>query len=346
MKYPLLCLSHTLKSSAVLRCDIGGASAFDATFPAGVYWTDPLYNGQASDVASVDLLHFLAALFDAANGGAYTERPSWNPTYLSGLDVVSIAGFRPTWDSGEVLNVLTTHANTNAGGRAIVKRFGGSQVTAGIIESDGLNNTNFTAHGMWMPGRAESGNVDSPEDGRGSVVRSDSGVAYGYNLGSPLARRTLTLAGIEGRRVFDRLDTFATLDQNYAFQRTMWYLLQRGERIRYYQDYSATKTYLTSVMTTTSATAVVKSSTGIIAGRWIWINGERTLVSNVAGTTLTLYRPDPVAHAVYDPISVNEVSTWVLDNSGGEISMEAFNPSRRAPNQDRWDFSISLLRSS
>jgi hypothetical protein len=98
-------------------------------------------------------------------------------------------------------------------------------------------------------------------------------------------------------------------------------------------------------MSVSDSQAGVSLGTGIADNDYICINGEWAKVLSGGGTSvLTLMRFAPVAHAKYEPVSKDFVGTYVLDNSGGNVNMGEFTPTRRAVQQDRWDFSINLLR--
>jgi hypothetical protein len=128
-----------------------------------------------------------------------------------------------------------------------------------------------------------------------------------------------------------------------SFERCIWTPASTGEKIRYYKNVNATRTYLTVALTATATSCTLASTTGIVAGETIWIDGEPAYVQTVSsGTVLALVRHEPVAHAIYSPVSDDFVATYILANSGGDASMEGYFPQQRAPNQDRWDFDVVL----
>jgi hypothetical protein len=197
--------------------------------------------------------------------------------------------------------------------------------------------------------RPEASDVDERKEGFGSVVRLGGGAVYTGDIGEPLVTRVVSLESVPGGFVHKREGTF---DENgpgsgdCSFEYLVWGWAARGELVRYYADRSANNTWTTTAMTTASQTFDINTTTGVSTGGHVCVDGEWMGVANVAGNTVTVRRSNPVAHPKYAPASTDFVGTYALAMDGGNINARRFAPSRRAPNQDRWDMEISLVRAS
>lgn len=339
VKYPRLCVSHTVRAdNATIRVK-SNTPTNDATTAAltiGVYWTDPVYGTALVSSTSPCLLGAVAAIVDASAAVVGTVGKAYS--------TASSPAYRATFNcaSGD-FSFDPTHAGSTTAGREILRRLGCDLGAASDNVTSGNARTMPFALGVWDPVYAEVGDTDEAWDGYGGFLRTVGGQVYTSNLGNTLARRLVAFGGLSGSYTQDRpSDGLA----RYGFARIIWPYLAVGERVRYYADRSAVTTYLTSAMTTTTATAAVADRTGISANDVVCIDGEWVTVtaSGSGAGNLTVQRDNPVAHSANDPVAKDFVGTYVLDEGGGEVNRKGFAPKRRAVNQDRWDFEIPLVR--
>ena len=197
--------------------------------------------------------------------------------------------------------------------------------------------------------RPAAGAVDEKAEGFGAVVRLGGGAVITGDLGEPLLRRTVMLEALPGGFVNMRqgaYDWTSTSESDQSFEHLVWRWASRGELVRYYADRGATNNYLAAAMTATASSCTLASGTGFTQGGHVCVDGEWMGITNVAGAVLTVTRHNPVAHPKYAPSSTDFVGTYAMAMDGGNINARQFAPSRRAPNQDRWDMEIALVRAS
>lgn len=333
VKIPQLACSHTVRGTCSVRIDTATTDA-TVTVPEGRYWLDPFTAGAANDLADVfaDLVDASAA---TVTGFTATYNTSASPAYLIALAA----------SAGDATLLMTSALNTQSG-RDLVSALGFDPCADSLNVSSG--NTRTSLHGIaaWYPDRGESGSIDETWEGFGSVLRTVGGAVYTADLGDPLPKRLVSFRGLAGEYTQARpLGSYAP--SYFGFGEVLWPALARGEFVRYYADRSATKTHLTSAMTATATTMAVAERTGFIATQQVCVDGEWVYVVSGTGTgagTLTVRRRRPVAHASGSPVAADFVGTYTLDDGSGDVSRRGFFPNRRAPNQDRWDFDIGLIR--
>jgi len=317
------------------------------TLPEGVYWTDPVY-GRA------DLPYCLAsalfALINAADGDAVlTKAAAPNPTTGSTLIAPPAYEYEDTtYSAPNALRVTPSTANT--AGREVLTRLGfppGTETDFAPFRGPGV------VHGFWWPRDRQERNASWVErkSTMGSVLRSPSGLAYPYTVGGIGKTRNVVLERVQRDWVenetgkintgFD--DDLSALADTSCFT-LFWQWAARGELVRVYSDTSAPRTYLTSAMTATDTTCVVAGATGLAEGVVIWIDGEKCIISGVAGVTLTVIRPEPVAHPAGAPVSTAHVATYALADDGGNVNQLDFMPQRVAPAVPYYDMDIALVR--
>lgn len=342
VKYPRLCVSHTVRSdSATIRVKSNTPTndATTAAFTVATYWTDPTYGNALVSTSSPCLLGAVAARIDAATSGVTTVGKNYDtsssPAWLSKF----------TAGSGNAI-FSPTHAGTTAGGKEILRALGFDLVNDSAQLTSGANLFGVFPIGVWDAPVGESGDTDESWQGYGGVFRTVGGVAYTNSLGGPLARRMVSFRGLPALYTRDRVSTGAA--SRYSFERCIWLPLSRGEQLRYYADNTAARTYVTSAVLASDSTIALASRTGISASDNVCLDGEwmNVLTSGSGAGNITVQRDNPVAHAANSILSKDFVATYVLDESEGDVSRKGFTPKRRAVNQDRWDFDLALLRAS
>lgn len=328
-KIQLWCVSHTVKGTCTFRVSDGGGN--DITIAEGVYWTDPVYT--TSTIPTVCALAQTTIMLDSELGGTRTKAYTATSTpfasfYTAGIDntTVTFAG---------------THANNTAEGRRWLMRIGAGNFVD--IGSDEMG----VMQGIWTPVQGEYGDQQEHPESLASVVRSYAGTAYSFRIGDPITSRLIKFSGLAERLVwangYSNAQGLQTSLSDYSFETHVWNYLQRGEKVRIYDDKTATRTWLNAAMTTTSQTATVASGSGISDNTVIWIDGEKVYVVSGGGTsTLTLARDNPIAHSVYAPVSTDRVATYVLHSD----DMGEYMPARRAHNQARYDLDVRLLKTT
>jgi hypothetical protein len=343
-KLPVLIPSCTLTSSGAIRVNevAGGGGASTITVPAGRYWNDPSISTSAASsdtINALDQLAYLVLGYGAGTVGLYAS----GSVSVSGLTVVpKVAAL--FMSGADTLQILASNAATTDIGRKFLEYLGWDWYT------DTAASNTPTAQGWAAYFRsplAESGNTDEMSESMSAVVRLGGGGVYTADLGDPLVSRVVSLAALPGRLVNQRepgADNSSDSADSLAFRKLVWRWASRGELIRYYADSASTITGLSAALAKNANTCTVLSASGISAGTAICIDGEWCEVTNVASTTLTLLRAQPVAHPKYAPVSTDFVGTYALDTDGGNVNMRSFKPSRRAVNQDRWDMDIPLVR--
>lgn len=335
IKIPLFCTSITVVGSATLRATLNGNAYTLGAIPEGVYWQDPTLDNitVAAAVNSIDAqLRYL-----------FSQSPSVEGSTGDSQVLVQYGGNGPvrysTYEGSYTATFDFTHAGSTTAAKTALARMGA--YTLGSAEAwlvDGFAGIERLPSTNWSPLRGESFKLDMPKDGYGNTVRSHAGSAYAFNLGSPQARRTVSLFGVPGAYVNRRLSQY---DQ--SFERCIWTPASQGEKIRFYQNINAARSYLTVALTATATSCTMASTTGFAQGETAWIDGEPVYVATVtSGTVLQVVRTDPVAHAIYSPCSDDFVGTFVLANSGGNINMGGFEPTLLGHDQDYWDMEIAL----
>lgn len=345
-KIPLLCCSHTVKGTATININADApVGAFNITVPEGRYWTDPFQTpgeGATPITSTTDLLARIAYLLDAATTGAGS---AFTATVGAGLTYSNFYRGNLDDSASQVLwQFRGGNASTTTVGRKILKRIGVNQFADEAAATDYTVACPDTLGGIWSPDRGESGDVDESSDAFGGTNRSAGSVAYPYTYGDELPRRLVRMVSIPA--VLARWRDPGASEFDYSFENLIKPYLLIGERVRYYANRSSVITYLTAALTATATSASVKHTT-IATNDWICIDGEWCKVTAGGGTTtLTLRRPNAVAHAIYSPVSDDFVATYALDGDGGNVSMRAWTPERPANYVDFWDIDIPLVRSS
>lgn len=334
LKYPRLALSHTVKGSCVVQVTTYG----QLTLPEGVYWTDYLYG---STRLTPNLLGEFAGQID--------DLTTVSSTAFSWANLVGKYSLHAVCDVS--LELEFGHANTTEEMRRTAKRLGFNPLrTTDDLDGSGSFGEYGIIEGHWDCPRAEFSKLQEDQDkGNAATSESYSGYTYGFRMGDNLKRYLLRFQSVPEVYVYSRgqVQSGATVEDwpyDLSFESRVYQYLRRGEMVRLYADASATATYLTSAMTATAVTCVVQSATGIVLGDIIWVDGEEMTVEDVVGTTLTVMRPNPIAHPAYAPVSKDFVATYVLDTDGGNVNMQEFAPARRAHNQARYDLDIALRR--
>lgn len=335
IKYPVLIPSCTLTSDGAVRVNISGPSTTTLTIPAGRYWH---YPGTLTITAadSIDAIGLFTYLWDAADGG----QTAASEPYGAAIQGVTAAHYANRVETS--LGVLAGNASTTTIGRKFLSYMGWDKFQDLATE---------TAQGLrpvWTV-RPEAGDVDEKSEGFGAVVRLGGGAVYTGDLGDTLKRRAVVFESLPGGFVNARQAAADETGQDYAdqsFETLVWRWASRGELVRYYADRDATNNYLAAAMTATASTLTLNSGTGFTDGTSVCVDGEWMGIRNVAGAVLTVTRHEPVAHPKYAPVSTEFVGTYALAMDGGNINARQFAPSRRAPNQDRWDMEIALVRAS
>lgn len=336
VKYPVLIPSCTLTTAGTIRVNVTGPATADLTIPAGRYWHYPVDQViNASD--SIDAIGLFGYLYDAADGGqtgAVTGPTAQAYQGVTGVHYIN------TVSNG--LGVLASNAATTTAGRTFLSYMGWAKHTDTADEdAQGIRP-------VWTV-RPESGDVDEKAEGFGAVVRLGGGAVVTGDLGEPLLRRNVMFEALPGGFVNQRqgaYDWTGNSASNESFELLVWRWAARGELVRYYADRGATNNYLASAMTATASSCTLASGTGFTAGGHVCVDGEWMGITNVAGAVLTVTRHNPVAHPKYAPASTDFVGTYAMAMDGGNINARQFAPSRRAPNQDRWDMEIALVRAS
>lgn len=341
IKMPRLCQGLVVTGTTNINF-LGNITSYTVSIPQGTYWNDPIYSSvTASD--NPDALGQLRYLIDAIDTGA---------TYTSAWVAPTVDGdFNCYKDnyisrSAGTFNIRGSNAGTNTAGQRFLRFVGydgGSDYGSFTVNYPNMGTA------IYDPLRGESGDMEETSTGFGTTGRTVGGVAYGYDVGAPLLSRmiTMTMPGKNVRRRANSASPSAYVMTD--FESLMWPWLSRGNPVRYYADgkTAANSTYLTAAMTATSTTCTTSAVLPTSYRAQICIDGEWCRVQAGAGTTtLTLLRDQPVAHGAYAPISTDFVGTYVLAQSGGNINMRGFNPSRRAVNQDRYDMAIALDRTT
>lgn len=334
MAIPRLCCSHTVTGTASFVYAYSGNHTVSLT--AGTYWTDPIYSG--GGLSTCDLLQAVATLISA--GGASSS--SYNLNTALGYAAATIS-------TADDTQILAGNAAVTAAGRHALVRLG-YPATSSSPPSAGPDIDAGTMGGFWQPTYCETSSLIENDAGEsGAVVVSADGSAYTTYTGDPERGRLLVVQACSGANTHPSTrSTFASVGQDVSFKTLIWKWLVRGEKVRYYANTSATYTYVTSAVTATDASIVLKSNTGVTAYSSLIVDGETMYATaNTSGTTWSVDRHDPVSHAQYAPVGVNAfVGTYVLGNDGGNVNRGQFAPQRRAANQDRWDMEIALVRAT
>lgn len=336
VKVPRFACSHTVTGSCVLRLATDSVSG-DATISAGTYWTDP----GAGVASSQSLLQAVADAWLAATGAFVT--PSFVDANGDGVGVAQFVG------SPYQLQIAA-HSHVTAEGRRLMQRLGVAPYSGTGLA---LTLTTSGLLGAWGPGgRAESGSAAEELKGEtGAVSVSADGTAYATYSADPQRNRLVVLQALTGQyvhrgaRVLGGTGAAADL----SLQTHLYDVLRRGERVRYYDDSAGAYASLAVACAAAATTVTLSSNTGASAGGAVCLNGEMaTLAANTTGTTWTVTRPNPVAHAAGDPVGLGGswVGTYVLAEDGGNVNRGEFAPKRRAVNQDRWDVELSLVRAT
>lgn len=342
--FPLLVASHTVRGTCTVGIINDGGSSATITVPEGVYWTDPLIGFIGSPFSgTVDLAGQIGYLIDQAI----------TPDTISAAYTLSAEGIAKTawdYDSGTGSTAFRP-AGANTEGLRIYPRIGASRSAT----STGFSATYEAGivHGVWGPETRPERDMASWAQGALEsmtvVNRGFDGATWAHSVGQPLRRRTMRFELVPA--AYARNETGlrnigqGSIDNDTTFETLMWRYLSDGEMVRVYSDRNATVRYLTSAMTATATTAAVSGSgAGLSDGETIWIDGEECYIISGGGTsTLTLDRPNPVAHPIYAPVSDAHVATYVLDNDGGNAGIGLLDLTRRAYNNPRYDIEIPLV---
>lgn len=343
LKYPLLCVSHTVSGTAT--CVIYGDGAERTiTVPEGRYWTDPVYSGMTSASDAPDLATQIVYLVEAITGN------DWNVQYSSasvpagiGYQMEVIATGAAQWQT------RGGHASTTEPGRKVLARLGWNRLANDPSSGPGDDVTpdNDIVVGIWYQGRGVVASDEEDQTGFAGVNHSADRTAYAHVFGSPLRSVRLSFGAVTGTLARKRA---LTSGYDVSFERHIAEFLLQGEAVRYYADQAAQHRFVTAAVSATDTSISLSSaiSSGTLPnGAMFWLDGERMRLKSGQGTTtLTVWRPEPVAHVKYSPLSTDFVCTYVADAEGGESSIEHFFPKRRAVNQDRWDITASLVRAA
>lgn len=347
VKYPVLIPSCTLTSSAAIRVNevAGGGGASTVTIPAGRYWNDPNMVETVPTSDTINAIDQFAYQLLAPYGAGTLPILAASSVTVSGLTVAPrVAAL--FMSGADTLQVLAANASTTDTGRTFLSYLGWDWYTDTTASATPTAQS-FAA--FFKSPLGEAGDVDEKMEGFGSVVRLGGGAVYTGDLGESLLRRVVTFAAMPGRLVNQREPAAdnTTTNNSVAMYHLLWRWLSRGELVRYYADDSASnKTGLDAALAKNASTCTVINAGTIAIGDQICIDGEWVDITNVAGSTLTMYRANPVAHPKYAPVCSDFVGTYALAMDGGNVNARQFAPSRRAPNQDRWDMEISLVRAS
>jgi len=245
-----------------------------------------------------------------------------------------------------------TPSTSNAAGVEVLARLGFNPSAFTDIDS-ATSKPVTVAHGYWWPRDRQERNASWVErkDVIGSTLRGIGGYAWPYTMGDIGRSRTVVLEAVDRVWADDEIGYINSGIEDVGTQdpscfNLMWRWAARGELVRVYSDATATRTYITSAITSTSTSCVVDSDTGITDGAVIWIDGEKVIVNGIAGTTLTLIRPFAVAHPAGSPASTAHVATYALAQDGGNINASIYEPVRRGPAIPTYDMEISLVRAT
>lgn len=339
VKIPDFCCSHTVKGTASIQMN-GGTYTGDITIPEGVYWTDPIYG--TSDTPP-NLGPRVVREIDNANASA---------TSIDNYNVNQQVYDTYTLCDDAVVSLDFGHANTNAEGRRIAKRIGLNPIgLTATFDNSGNERFHGMTEGYWyQPSREEASKLqEDQDDGNAGYSESDSGFGFTFRMGNPARSYLFAMRSVPETYVWSRGQVqtgynTASYPYDISFEARVWQYLARGEMVRIYTDRSATRTYTTGSMSTTTTAITVYSGTGISIGDKVCIDGEWCYVINKVGTTLTLYRDNPVSHPAYAPLSKDFVATYCLATDGGNVNLRSYRPARRALNQARYDLDIALRR--
>jgi hypothetical protein len=338
VKIPDFCCSHTVKGTATVQMT-GTSYSGPVTVPEGVYWNDPIY-GQSPTPPSLGAR--LMSLMDALNA-------STTSINLFDNNTIEYGAYTLTNDTNLALNMA--HANVTAEGRRIAKRIGINGLVTTLLDNAGNEKYHGVPEGYWFyRSRAEASKMqEDQDDGNAGYSESDSGFGFTFRMGNPAKSYLLGLRSVPETYTWSRGQVQSGLDvasnpYDLSFEARVWQYLARGEMVRIYTDSTATRTYTTAAMTAASTSVTVSSGTGLATGDKVCIDGEWCYVSNKAGTTLTLYRDNPVSHPAYAPLSKDFVATYCLATDGGNVNLRSYKPARRALNQARYDMDIALRR--
>lgn len=335
---PLLCVSHTVRGSCSINVEIDTGDD-DLVIPEGQYWTDPFGYNNAKDLVSV-FAGLFASLFAGTNGlnGAYEPAA---PTGGSTNARLYNAYYEHSAAFAAHVTYGSNAATTDEGRRAL-RRLGLPVLTTSAV----LEGSFGVIEGVWGPSLAEFGTLQRPQfGGTGSLNPTWDGHVFPYGVGEALRRYLLRLDGIPENEVWQKGQVqHGNSYLRGPFESLIYRHLRRGELLRLYEDRDTTCGYVTAAMTKTATTFTV-STGGLAVNDHVWVDGECMRVTGVSGgVNITVERDEPVAHPAYAPFSEAFVGTFALDDSGGDMNMEMFNPKRREHFDSRQDLDLPLVQ--
>lgn len=337
-KQPRLCAGIVVTGTCTISVLVG-ATPYTITIPAGTYWFDPILTGNAAS-DTIDALGKLTYLIDNVDAGTYT------PAHLSATD-----GEMQSWAVSITRNAATfsirgANAATNTAGKRFLRFLGYDALKD---ETAAIAMPSRIAPAIWDPLRGENGSPEDVPDADGVSVRTSTR-AFTFDTGEQLLSRVVSFPALKATSVKRRSDSILASAQWANFESTMWPWLYSGSPVRYWLDKNAVQnTYLAAAMTAADTTLTIASTSVFLNDTMLCVDGEWMEVhggGGGAGTTITVYRDQPVAHGKYAPVSTDLVATYVLGENAGNVNMRGFNPVRRSEAIDRWDMQVALDRTA
>lgn len=337
---PILCVSHTVRGACNIDVEIDTGDD-TLVIPEGQYWTDPFGAGNSKDFINV-FAGLFASLFAGTNGlgGSYETA---SPTAGS----VNARVYNSFYEHSSAFAAHVTYgdnAATNDEGRRALRRLGLPVLTTSPV----LEGSFGVIDGVWGPSLAEFGSLQRVQFGATAALNPTwDGHVFPYGVGEPLRRYMLRLDGIPENEVWQK----GQVQHGHSylrgpFESLIYRYLRQGELLRLYAEGTdaAVTGYVTAAMTKTARTFTVSNS-GLTTNHHVWVDGECMRVTGVSGgVNITVERDEPVAHPAYAPFSTGFVGTFALDETGGDINLETFNPKRREYYDSRQDLDIPLVQ--
>ncbi len=354
MGVPLIIASHTVNAGCTVGIrETDGVTSSTITVPRGFYWLDPTYGttdgGENVPCNLARVLRGLLLALDAAidldpSYGVATSIATLGNT--PNLELINQAYGGP----GAEFEFLPS--TSSAEGKRLLGRFGlnttiATEVSASVVIGPPA--------GIWWPGARAERNISHPGVPSiiGSVFTGGGGAAFPHTVGDPMVRRMLTLETVERDRVQDEygrinsgVEDEASDVRDYTFRTLIWDWARRAELLRIYSDATAYRSCITTALDAETDTVDMTDTSGVGSGFVHWIDGEKVLVIGKTGTTLTIKRPNPVAHPAGAPISSAHVGTYALAPTGGNINQLVFNPARNSYNSPNYGMEIALIETS